>query len=136
MAAVLVFLQSSPVRKGGFRGVGRGGRGHPFFFETLYYLYTILRKIKGIYSWQVVKCPGHPFPSFLDPPLASKLSIFQMASEASHESSNFFPFVCYPRVTSSDCARRELARRLLQSRRKSLFQNQAVSTHLTGKQYI
>ena len=30
-------------------GVGRGGRGHPFFIDILYYFYRILRKIKSIY---------------------------------------------------------------------------------------
>ena len=30
-------------------GVGRGGYGHPFLFEILYYLHRILKKIKSIY---------------------------------------------------------------------------------------
>ena len=35
-------------------GAGRGDRGHPFFFEILYYFYKILRKIKKyLYNWQV-----------------------------------------------------------------------------------
>ena len=47
--------QMIPNFKGGFRGGsrGRGGRGHPFFFEILYYCYRIVRKIKSISSADV-----------------------------------------------------------------------------------
>ena len=51
-------------------GVGRGGRGHPFFLEIVFYFYRIIRKIKS--GWQVGKCPGHAFLNFLDPPLKVK----------------------------------------------------------------
>ena len=56
------------------------------FFNTLCIQFTCLTKATGglkggprrtrpppglflWYSWQVSKCPGHPFPNFLDPPL-------------------------------------------------------------------
>ena len=47
--------------------MGRGGRGHLFFFEILYYFYRIFRKIKNIYI--AGKCPGHALLNFLVPPL-------------------------------------------------------------------
>ena len=43
-------------------GVGRGGHGHPFFFEIMYYLHRILKKIRSIYidgKWASV--PVTPF---------------------------------------------------------------------------
>ena len=43
-------------------GVGRGGRGHPFFLEIVFYFYRTLRKIKRISmagKWASV--PATPF---------------------------------------------------------------------------
>lgn len=50
--------------------MGKGDRGHPFFFETLYYFYRILRKV---YGRLVGKCSGYPFLDFLDSQLGNVL---------------------------------------------------------------
>ena len=65
-------------------GVDRGGRGHSFFFEILYYfLWNSQKNKRYLYSWQVAKCPGHPFLSFLDAPLltVAKLTFPQPVPE-------------------------------------------------------
>ena len=52
-------------------GVGRWSRGHPFCFEILYYFYRLpsQKNKKCLLQNRAVKCPGHPFLSFLGPPL-------------------------------------------------------------------
>lgn len=69
--------------QGQIRG-GPRGRGHSFFFEILYYfLWNSQKNKRYLYSWQVGKCPGHPFLSFLDAPLltVAKLTFPQPVPE-------------------------------------------------------
>ena len=66
--------QAALLPRGGL-GMGRGGPGYPLLLEILYFFYRIPRKNKYLYSWQVDKCPGHPFLDCLYPPLFANISI-------------------------------------------------------------
>ena len=54
--------------KGGFRDGRRGRPTSPFSLKFYIFLWNYQKNKKYLYSWQVGKCPGHPFLNFLDPP--------------------------------------------------------------------